>query len=55
MIRNFSGNPTLYYRSHDPLQVIGEVTHWQGRAAAKLQQMQSSVAQLKAQGAAIID
>ena len=28
--KKFPGNPTLSYRSRDPLRVIAEVTKWQG-------------------------
>ena len=53
--KKFPGNPTLSYRSRDPLRVIGEVTGWQGHEPDRLQQMKDSVARLKADGAGIID
>jgi hypothetical protein len=53
--KKFPGNPTLSYRSRDPLRVIAEVTKWQGHSPEQLQQMKQKVAQAKARGANIID
>jgi Rifampin ADP-ribosyl transferase len=53
--RKFPGNPTLSYRSCDPLRVIGEVTNWQGHPPEPLQQMKDGLARLKAAGSGIID
>jgi rifampin ADP-ribosylating transferase len=53
--KKFPGNPTLSYRSRDPLRVIAEVANWQGHSPERLQQMKESVARAKAEGTAIID
>nr|WP_298102443.1 NAD(+)--rifampin ADP-ribosyltransferase [uncultured Shinella sp.] len=53
--KRFPGNPTLSYRSRDPLRVIAEVTKWQGHPPEQLQQMKDGVARLKAEGADIIN
>ena len=53
--KKFPGNPTLSYRTRDPLRVIAEVTQWQGHAPERLQQMRDNVARLKAEGGNIID
>jgi rifampin ADP-ribosylating transferase len=53
--RKFPGNPTLSYRSRDPLRIVAEATGWQGHAPERLQQMKENVARLKAEGAAIDD
>ena len=53
--KKFPGNPTLSYRSRDPLRVIAEVTKWQGHAPERLQQMKEGVARAMAQGTNIID
>ena|ERR1700683_2353949 len=53
--RNFPGNPTLSYRSRDPLRVIAEVTKWQGHPPDQLQQMKENVARAKAEGNDIVD
>jgi len=53
--KKFPGNPTLSYRSRDPLRVIAEVTKWQGHPPEQLQQMKDRVASSKMKGADIID
>ena len=53
--KKFPGNPTLSYRSRDPLRVIGEVTDWQAHPPERLQQMKDNVARSMAEGGAIID
>jgi rifampin ADP-ribosylating transferase len=53
--KKFPGNPTLSYRSRDPLRVIAEVTNWQGHSPEQLRQMKDGLARLKAEGADIID
>ena len=52
--KKFPGNPTLSYRSRDPLRIIAEVTHWQGHSTEQLLQRKESLARLKAEGADII-
>ena len=53
--KKFPGNPTLSYRSRDPLRIIAEVTKWQGHTPEQLKQMKEGVARLSAEGADIID
>jgi rifampin ADP-ribosylating transferase len=53
--KKFPGNPTLSYRSRDPLRVIAEVAKWQGHSPERLQQMKGNVARAKADGTVIID
>lgn len=53
--KKFPDNPTLSYRSRDPLRIIAEVTQWQGHAPDRLQQMKDNVVRLKAEGNNIID
>lgn len=53
--KKFPGNPTMSYRSRDPLRIIAEVTKWQGHAPERLQQMKDSVARLKLDSSNIID
>jgi hypothetical protein len=52
--KKFPGNPTLSYRSRDPLRVIAEVTEWQGHSPERLKQMKDGLTRLKAEGADII-
>lgn len=51
----FPGNPTLSYRSRDPLRIVGELTDWIGHSAEQLHAMKSGIARLAAQRAPIID
>ena len=53
--KKFPGNPTLSYRSRDPLRVIAEVANWQGHSPERLQQMKENVARAMADSTAIID
>lgn len=53
--KKFPRNPTLSYRSRDPLLIVGEVTKWRGHSPQRLQQMREGLERLKAQGAAVID
>lgn len=52
--KKFPGNPTLSYRSRDPLRIIAEVTNWQGHPPEVVQQMLDGLARLKADGANVI-
>lgn len=51
----FPGNPTLSYRSREPLRIVGEVTEWRGHPPEQLQAMKDNVARLIAEGAPIYD
>lgn len=53
--KKFPGNPTLSFRSRDPLRVVGEVTKWEGHSPERLQHMREGVARSLAQGNSIID
>jgi hypothetical protein len=53
--KKFPGNPTLSYRSREPLRVIAEVIRWQGHAPERLAQMRENVARAMAAGTGIID
>ncbi|MDG2535328.1 NAD(+)--rifampin ADP-ribosyltransferase [Sphingomonas sp. HITSZ_GF] len=53
--QKFPGNPTLSYRSRDPLRVTGEVAEWQGHPPEQLQHMKDAIARLEAQGIFAID
>lgn len=48
--KRFPGNPTLSYRSRDPLRVIGEVTRWQGHSAEQVHEMKEGLARLTREG-----
>ena len=54
--KKFPGNPTLSYRSRDPLRVVGEVVRWHGHSQDQIQQMRDGLARLSREGTAkIID
>ena len=53
--KKFPGNPTLSYRSRNPLRVVAEVVKWQGHSLEQLRQMKDGLARLKTEGADIID
>jgi hypothetical protein len=53
--KKFPGNPTLSYRSREPLRVTGEVTEWQGHPPERLKEMKDHLARLKAEGIEAID
>jgi Rifampin ADP-ribosyl transferase len=53
--KKFPGNPTLSYRSRDPLRVIAEVTRWHGHPPERLQQMKDGLARRRLDGSDIID
>ena len=53
--KKFPGNPTLSYRSREPLRVVGEVVGWAGHPPEQVQAMKDAVARLHAQGIEAID
>ena len=53
--KKFPGNPTLSYRSLEPLKVIGEVEGWKSHSAEQLKAMRDHLEALKAQGIEAID
>src|SRR5262249_25440485 len=53
--RKFPGNPTMSYRTREPLRVLGEVIAWQGHAPERLQQMREHLENLKRQGIEAIE
>ena len=54
--KKFPGNPTLSFRSRDPLRIVAEVVGWHGHGREQLQQMRDGLARLKADRSAhIID
>jgi rifampin ADP-ribosyltransferase len=41
--KKYPGNPTMSYRTREPIRVIGEVVDWQGHSAEELNQMKAGV------------
>ena len=48
--KRFPGNPTMSYRSREPLRVIAEVAKWQGHPPERLREMKAGLAKLQAEG-----
>jgi hypothetical protein len=53
--KKYPGNPTLSYRSKDPLRVIGEVIDWQGHSAEELNNMKAVVERSRQSGVEAIE
>jgi hypothetical protein len=53
--KKYPGNPTLSYRSKDPLRVIGEVIEWQGHSAEELKNMKDHVERMRQLGVEAIE
>lgn len=53
--KKFPGNPTLSYRSREPLRITGEVAEWEGHSPERLKEMRDHLARLKAEGVEAID
>lgn len=53
--KKYPGNPTLSYRSKDPLRVIGEVVGWQGHSADELNNMKAHVERSRQLGVEAIE
>jgi hypothetical protein len=53
--KKYPGNPTLSYRSKDPLRVIGEVIGWQGHSADELNNMKAGVERARQAGIEAIE
>ena len=53
--KRFPGNPTLSYRSREPLRVTGEVLDWTGHPPERIKEMLEHLERLKAQGIEAIE
>lgn len=53
--QKFPGNPTLSYRSREPLRVTSEVAEWQGHSTEQLEAMKDHLERLRQQGVEAID
>lgn len=53
--KKFPGNPTKSYRTESALNVVGEVTDWEGHSPEQLKAMQDHLEKLKQQGIEAIE
>ena len=53
--KKFPGNPTMSYRTRDPLRIIGEVADWTGHSPEQLKVMKDHLAQLDRLGVDAIE
>lgn len=53
--KKYPGNPTMSYRSRDPLRVIGEVIDWEGHSADELNHMKAGVERARQLGIEAIE
>ena len=53
--KKFPGNPTMSYRTRDPLQILGEVTDWKGHSPEQLKAMRDHLAHLERLGVEAIE
>lgn len=48
--KRFPGNPTLSYRSKDPLRILGEAVGWRGPSPDQVSAMREGLARMVAEG-----
>lgn len=48
--KKYQGNPTMSYRSKEPLRVIAEIVNWTGHPAEQVRRMKDGLAKLKSDG-----
>jgi Rifampin ADP-ribosyl transferase len=53
--KKFRGNPTLSYRTRDPLRIVGEITGWEGHPPERLKAMKEAVAESRRLGVEAIE
>jgi rifampin ADP-ribosylating transferase len=52
--KRLPGNPTLSFRTKEPVRVVGEITDWVGHPPAQLQAMHDAMAELARRGLDVI-
>jgi len=52
--KRFPGNPTLSYRTRDPLKVVAEIVGWEGHAPEVVRQRKMDLARMREEGTDII-
>ena len=52
--KKFPGNPTMSFRSRQPVRVVGELVGWVGHSPEQIQTMRNSLAELARKGLDVI-
>ncbi|GLP82098.1 NAD(+)--rifampin ADP-ribosyltransferase [Mycobacterium antarcticum] len=52
--KKLPGNPTLSYRTSEPVRIVGELVDWVGHTPGQLQTMRSGLADLRRRGLDVI-
>ena len=53
--KRFPGNPSMSYRTREPVRVLGEVTGWEGHSPGQIEAMKASLAELDRLGVEAIE
>lgn len=53
--KKLPGNPTLSYRTKEPVKIIGELAEWEGHSAEQVEAMHDGLARLRHSGEMIIE
>lgn len=53
--KKFPGNPTMSYRTRDPVRIVGEIVDWVGHSPEKLNAMRERVDEIRRTGDGDID
>lgn len=53
--KRFPGNPTMSYRTREPVRVVGELFDWDGHSPEQILAMRRSLAELSKRGLDVID
>lgn len=53
--KKFPGNPTMSYRSAEPVRVVGELEDWVGHTPEQIATMREGLAELRRTGKAVIE
>lgn len=52
--KRFPGNPTMSYRTREPVRVVGELENWIGHAPEQIRAMREGLTKLQRDGEAVI-
>lgn len=53
--KRFPGNPSMSYRTREPVRVLGEVAGWEGHSAGQIEAMKAHLAELDRRGVEAIE